>query len=79
MKQLRKLLRGIRSALAAPNSKQLEAAGRLLHTLAAASMIGSFTLAFGSGISSLADLGRCGGLLAWGVVLFLLGLLGFQG
>jgi len=72
-RKLGRFRRDVMQSLAAPSKKQREAYGRLAHTLAAASAIGSFTLAWTGAGTTPHNVWRVVGLASLGLLLFFAG------
>jgi hypothetical protein len=73
------LLSDMQQAFSAPTRKQQEAYARLLHTLAAASLIGEVTVIFAEGMMTSTALFRIAGLTVSGVTCFIMGALLLKG
>ena len=74
-----KLAWDIWQSFSAPTGKQQEAYARLLHTLAAASVIGEVTVIFAEGAMTSTAIFRVAGLTVSGVTCFVMGALLLRG
>ena len=68
-----RLFQETKSVLRSPTPKQKEAYGRLSHTLCAAALISSVSVAFTESHATLYVVSKVSALVFWGVVLFWIG------
>lgn len=73
MSVVRRFLRECVSALRTPTQKQVDSYGKLLHTLAAASLVGCVTVTWTTQTWSLYNVSQAAGLFLAAVVAFFLG------